>query len=411
MKTICLLESVSRTDGGIFEAESSLQRHLAMEQGVKIDVVGLEDRFSLDDSARWLPLKPTLISPTGPKSLGYSAKLMQALDPQADLLYAATLWRYPSWAALQWALRTGKPMIVAPHGSLDAWALANAAWKKKIASFLFKDRQLATASCLRALSTSEASSFRSYGLNNPIAVIPNGIEMPTVPAARVEKGFRLLLFLGRIHPKKGLANAIRAFAAAIKSKDGSPDSNQWKFVIAGWDQGGHENELRLLCEELGLATGSRSLIDGEKNPLGLKPSEKIVFWGPSFGSEKVDLLNAADAMILPSYSEGLPMSVLEGWSHGIAVLMTPECNLPEGFNADAAIRIETNPENMKLGFESLLSMSSRDLSAMGERGRRLVAERFTWESVAERMRQVYDWVLGGGAKPACVLESSFPRER
>jgi poly(glycerol-phosphate) alpha-glucosyltransferase len=409
MKTICLLESVSRTDGGIFEAESSLQKHLATDQGVEIDVVGLEDRFSLADSARWLPLKPRLLSPAGPRFLGYSGKLMQVLDPQADLLYAATLWRYPSWAALRWAERTGRPMIVAPHGSLDAWALANAAWKKKIASLFFKDRQLARAACLRALSTSEVASFRNYGLKNPIAVIPNGIEMPTDPPARVQKGFRVLLFLGRIHPKKGLANAIRAFAAAIKSKEGTPDGNRWKFVIAGWDQGGHENELRLLCEELGLATRSRSMIDGERNPLRLNADEKIVFWGPSFGREKEDLLNAADALILPSFSEGLPMSVLEGWSHGLPVVMTPECNLPEGFDADAAIRIETNPEQMKLGLETLLSMGSGDLSAMGERGRRLVAERFTWESVAKRMRQVYEWVLGGGVKPFCMLESSFPR--
>jgi poly(glycerol-phosphate) alpha-glucosyltransferase len=186
MHTICLLESVSRADGGIFEAELALQRELHLGQGVEIDVVGMEDRFTSEDSSRWLPLKPKVIKVRGPGALGYSPDLFPALDSKADLLYAATLWKYPSWAALQWAERTGKSMIVAPHGSLDSWALSNAAWKKRIASVLFKGRQLRRAACLRALCQSEVESFRKYGLTNPIAVIPNGVELPEADLTKLE---------------------------------------------------------------------------------------------------------------------------------------------------------------------------------------------------------------------------------
>ena len=178
MHTICLLESVSRADGGIFEAECALQKELFLGQGVQIDIVGMEDRFSSEDASRWLPQKPKAVKVKGPGAFGYSPDLLPALNPNADLLYAATLWKYPSWAALQWAERTGKPMMVAPHGSLDAWALRNAAWKKRIAAVLFKNRQLHKATCLRALCQSEADAFRAYGLNNPIAIIPNGIALP-----------------------------------------------------------------------------------------------------------------------------------------------------------------------------------------------------------------------------------------
>ena len=421
MHTICLLESVSRADGGIFEAELALQRELHLGQGVEIDVVGMEDRYTAMDASRWMPLKPRAIKVQGPGAFGYSPDLLPALDPKADLLYAATLWKYPSWAALQWAERTGKPMMAAPHGSLDAWALSNAAWKKRIAALLFKNRQLRKAACLRALSQAEVESFRAYGLKNPIAMIPNGVELPE---SRVEGrgssakgengGKKKLLFLGRIHPKKGLANLIRAFARSRGSR--VEGREPWQLVIAGWDQVGHERELMELCEELGLRSavtdaeqrpGQLKLkVEGERRALDARHSSldsAVLFFGAAFGKDKEDLLCSADAFILPSFSEGLPMSVLEAWSYSLPLVMTPECNLPEGFAADAAIRIETDAESIALGLDALFTMSDEDRCSMGQRGRVLVTERFTWQTVARQMREVYDWMIGGGEAPSSVI--------
>jgi len=406
MHTICLLESVSRSDGGIFEAECALQRELHLGQGVQVDVVGMEDRFSSEDASRWLPLKPKAVKVKGPGAFGYSPDLLPALNPKADLLYAATLWKYPSWAALQWAERTGKPMMVAPHGSLDAWALRNAVWKKRIAAALFKNRQLNKAACLRALCQSEADAFRAYGLTQPIAIIPNGVALPTeeqeMGDGRWEIGGytqpstpRTLLFLGRIHPKKGLPNLIRAFAQSRGSR--VEGREPWRLVIAGWDQGGHEAELIQLCEELGLSFSHKMHKEHKAEATSAFSLQSSVFFhGPAFGRDKEDLLRSADAFVLPSFSEGLPMSVLEGWSYGLPVVMTPECNLPEGFAADAAIRIETSVESIAEGLSTLFSMNDSDLKSMGAKGRGLVEERFTWQTVASQMREVYDWMLGGG---------------
>jgi poly(glycerol-phosphate) alpha-glucosyltransferase len=424
MHTICLLESVSRADGGIFEAECALQRELHLGQGVQVDVVGMEDRFSSQDASRWIPLKPRMVKIKGPGAFGYSSDLLPALDPKADLLYAATLWKYPSWAALQWAERTGKPMLVAPHGSLDSWALANAAWKKRIAALLFKNRQLRRATCLRALCQSEVESFRKYGLTSPIAMIPNGVELPEADLTKLETrnlkpeigGRKTLLFLGRIHPKKGLANLIRAFARSRGSR--VEGREPWQLVIAGWDQVGHERELVELCEELGLRSESRESRDERRERAkasslcverqgsrdgGQKCEAEVIFWGAAFGKDKEDLLCSADAFILPSLSEGLPISVLEAWAYGLPVVMTPECNLPEGFAADAAIRIETDAESIALGLDALFTMSDEDRCSMGQRGRVLVTERFTWQTVAAQMREVYDWMLGGGVPPSSVI--------
>ena len=119
--------------------------------------------------------------------------------------------------------------------------------------------------------------------------------------------------------------------------------------------------------------------------------------------EKQELLRSADAFILPSLSEGLPMSVLEAWSYRLPVVMTPECNLSEGFATNAAIRIETAVESIAEGLETLFSMSESDLHAMGAKGRALVEERFTWQTIAAQMREVYDWMLGGGTPPGSLI--------
>ena len=269
---------------------------------------------------------------------------------------------------------------------------------------LFKGRQLRRAACLRALSQAEADSFRAYGLTNPIAMIPNGVELPEADLTKLETrnlkpeigGRKTLLFLGRIHPKKGLPNLLRAFARSRGSR--VEGREPWQLVVAGWDQVGHERELMELCEELGIRVERRqSSVEGQQS------DADILLWGPSFGKDKEDLLCSADAFILPSLSEGLPMSVLEAWAYGLPVVMTPECNLPEGFAAEAAILIETGVEPIEQGLNALFSMSDEDRCSMGQRGRGLVKERFTWQAVARQMGEVYDWMLGGGAPPSSFI--------
>ena len=111
----------------------------------------------------------------------------------------------------------------------------------------------------------------------------------------------------------------------------------------------------------------------------------------------------ADAFILPSFSEGLPMVVLEAWAYGKPVLMTAECNLPEGFAAEAAIKISTEVGGISEGLRTLTSASGSALAAVGDRGHRLVQERFTWGTIAEQVKSTYEWMLGGGTPPDCMF--------
>ena len=215
-----------------------------------------------------------------------------------------------------------------------------------------------------------------------------------------EKGRKVLLYLGRIHPKKGLVNLIKAWEVVNrKSKIGNRKYEEWVLAIAGWDQGGHEKELKRLCDELGIAWQ-----DARSQKSVVSSQWSVVFLGPQFGEDKAACYRNCDGFILPSFSEGLPMAVLEAWAHGKPVLMTPECNLPAGFARGAAIRIEPNVESIEAGLRELFQAPNSALQALGDNGLQLAREQFAWPVVAEEMAGLCQWMLGGGDKPACISE-------
>jgi glycosyltransferase involved in cell wall biosynthesis len=369
---------LTRSGGGVFTSVQRLAQVVAEKN--EVHVFGLEDPVAADDLPTWSPLHAAAFPVHGPRAFGYSPALSRALrEAPLEIVHSHGLWMYPSIAARH----SGKPCIISPHGMLDPWALALSRWKKKLAAAAFQDAHLREAACLHALCQSEADSIRAYGLRHPICVIPNGIDLPSPgdePASfenEIPPDGKVLLYLGRLHPKKGLPNLIRAWPAI---------GDSWHLVIAGWDQGGHQDELKHLANEM--------------------RTSRVHFAGPQFGTAKAAAYRRADAFILPSLSEGLPMVILEAWAHGKPVLMTSECNLPEGFAARAAIQIEPDPDGITRGLRELTALSSLDRSEMGARGRRLAEERFAWRTIAENFHAVYQWTLRGGPMPACVQSAT-----
>jgi poly(glycerol-phosphate) alpha-glucosyltransferase len=375
MRVGFLVGSVSRQAGGLFQSVRGLAKAVASANG-DVRVFGIRDEQSAVDLQEWRPLSVQTFRPRL-RAWGYSHELVPAMfGAELDVLSVHGLWKYCSVASQRWHRQTGRPYVVHPHGMLESWAVRNAMWKKRIAAFLYENQHLRRAACLRALTEAEAQSIRSYGLSNPICVIPNGVDLPdrfeSKPKTQSANP-RTLLYLGRLHPKKNISNLIRAWKETFNSQRGSGDS--WVLAIAGWDQGGYEAQLKQLSTELGLL-----------------PS--VIFLGPQFGADKNECYRACDAFILPSLSEGLPMAVLEAWAHAKPVLMTTECNLPEGFDANAALQIGKAPEEIAAGLKVLREMSDDDRSQMGNRGRALVATRFSWPRIGEQMRRVYEWMRG-----------------
>jgi glycosyltransferase involved in cell wall biosynthesis len=294
---------------------------------------------------------------------------------------------YTSVATHRWARRRGKPYIVTPNGMLEPWALQNSKWKKCFARLFYEDRMLRGAACLHANTMKELGDIRTYGLRNPVAVISNGINLPVDEEDRekverctsgVRPSSKVLLFLAPGSSEKGLMELIEGWRISPARRNG------WMLEIASWGCGKHEAQLRAHCERLGLRSS--------------------VSWvGPQYGMDLAAAYKRASAFILPSFSEGLPMAVLAAWAYGKPVLMTPHCNLPEGFAAQAALEIDSDPDSIAEGITRIVEMPGEELAAMGHRGRRLAEEKFTWPKVAADMKAVYDWVLGNRPKPECVV--------
>lgn len=380
-----VLGSVSRNAGGLFNSVRGSAIALS-DAGCNVAVYSLADVHADEDLTAWRPLAPHVFPVCGPRAIGFAPGLGAALrERDPDLVHQHGLWQYLSAQVSAWGRRTGQPVVISPRGMLDAWALRNSGWKKRIARVLFEDSNLRGAACLHALNAAEAESIRALGLTNPIAVIPNGTDLPELKSCPTraawlpDDGRQVLLFLGRLHPKKGLKELLEAWA--LLKRDAPGIAQAWRLIIAGWDDGGHEAELKRCVAELEI-------------------TNDVIFSGPLYDSAKAAVLANADAFILPSFSEGLPMAVLEAWSYQLPVFMTAACNLPEGFAVGAAIEVSTDSKQLAnaLGVD----LGSGDLAEMGSKGRALVKARYTWESVAADLNAVYAWLAHGGPPPTTV---------
>ena len=214
-----LTAHASRRAAGVWVSVAQLGKALA-ECGLDVEIFGLADECS-GNGVRRVGRPPLSLHDTfGSAAFGYAPRLARSLHARPlSLLHANGLWMYPSLASFRWSRGGQRPYLVAPHGMLDPWAVSRAVWKKRLVAWWFEDAHLAGAACLHALAGSEAHAIRSYGLDNPICVVPSGVDLPTETqpappgwARAAGKDRKILLFLGRLHAKKGLLNLVRAWA-------------------------------------------------------------------------------------------------------------------------------------------------------------------------------------------------------
>lgn len=311
--------------------------------------------------------------------------LLDAL-PNFDVVHNHSLWMLPTSYASRAARRYQVPVVFTVHGFLEPWALAHSRWKKRLAGWLFQNADLRRAACLHVNSRSELAGLRAYGLKNPVAIIPNGVDLrhfdDPPPRAAFEqlcpatRNRRVCLFLSRLHEKKGLGHLVQAWARLAR------EFTDWHLVIAGPDDG-YEQRLREQIDALGL-------------------QHSVSLTGPLYGEQKYAAFAAAELFVLPSFSEGFSMAVLEALSAGLPVLMTPGCNFPEAASAGAAIEVAPDCEATERGLRQLLTRSPDELAEMGRTGRRLIERSYTWHRVAEQTLQLYRWLATGGDRPDFV---------
>jgi glycosyltransferase involved in cell wall biosynthesis len=328
----------------------------------------------------------------GPRRLAFSPAMERAAKETQSgdvaVVHQHGLWAAPTRAVGLLRARLGVPVVVAAHGYLQPWALGRSRGKKWLAGVLYEHAGLRHAACLHAVAEPEVKDYRDFGLTNPIAVIPNGIDRAWLDSAGdgasfrkiygIEPGRRMLLFLSRITPKKGLLLALHALAARRK------EFMDWVFVIAGADEFGHKTEVEALACQLA--------VDGQ-----------VRFVGRLDGQPKRDAFAAAELFILPSFSEGAPLVVLEALATGLPVLTTRATPWQDLERHACGWWVEATYEGVEDGLLAATAQSPEVLKQMGDRGRALVAASYTWSLSADMTVQLYDWLRGRGDRPEFVV--------
>jgi glycosyltransferase involved in cell wall biosynthesis len=328
----------------------------------------------------------------GPPSLTFSAEIVKEannLDQNMfDIVHQHGIWTGISKATLILAENKKIPTIIAPHGSLNQWALDKSSWKKKIARTFYENKNFRLASCLHATSENEVSDFRNFGLHNPIAYLENGIHEKYLSSTgnankfreknSIPKDKRILLFLSRISPKKGLTMLVDAINT-IKDDFGS-----WQLIIAGVDEYNHKKDIEFLVKQLNL-------------------ENEIKILGPLFGREKDDAFSAAELFILPSYSEGSPMVILDSLAAGVPVLTTKASTWSDLTTYRCGWWTDISTDALAIALLEAITMSIKDLKQMGDNGKELIISKYTWPQLAQKTILLYNWLLGREEKPDFVI--------
>lgn len=371
--------------GGIGPAAVALAQAVRERSGWAFDQLAVCDRGESERSAD-IPGNVATVVKRGSRPLSDVSLAAALRSPiaQCDICHVHGLWLAHSLAVRRVADQLRRPVISSVHGMLEHWELAHKGLKKSIYSLLFERPSLSRSSCLRALSEQEAADYRGFGLRNPIAVVPNGIKaLDRIDSSAILSRFpqlhgkQVVLFLGRVHHKKGILNLLESWQHVMRRH---PDAH---LLIAGAE-----------FEEAGIH--AREII--ARNSL----SQTVTFAGVLNGPTKLGALSLARAFCLPSYSEGMSIAVLEALSIGLPVVITKACNVDGVTEAGAGYVTSNQPAQLTCTLNRLLSLASSEWSTMSQAAGRLARTRYDWSVIGSTMQSVYEWVLGG-SKPACVV--------
>jgi glycosyltransferase involved in cell wall biosynthesis len=321
----------------------------------------------------------------GPKRLGRSPDMARWLREVAEdcsslVLHGHAMWQatgwYPSWAAKD----TNAQVVISPRGTFAPGAMASGSKIKRLIWPLIQRPSCQEARCFHATAHAEAADIRALGFKQPIAVVPNGIDVPSA-AAEVQP-LRSVLFLGRVHPVKGIPVLLHAWAVIER------EFPQWTLEVAGSDLGyygtsGHLAEVTALARQLSLS--------------------RMRFIGEVHGPEKSRILRESSVFVLPTKGENFGVAVAEALAHSVPAIVTkgaPWAGLEEH---KAGWWIDFGVDPLVHALRQALSSPPEQLAAMGARGREWMIRDFSWDVVGAKMAETYRWLHGQREKPEWIV--------
>lgn len=313
--------------------------------------------------------------------LGRSRAMFRGLTAacrEAQILHVHGLWMLPNIYPAAACRGSAAKVIVSPHGTLTRWSLSRSRLRKQAAWYLLGQRHvLNRASLFHATSEGECEDIRRLGYQIPIALIPNGVMLREVPKPRRADGVKTLLFLSRIHPKKGLDLLLRAWGR-LQGR-----YQDWRIEVVGPDNEGYLTAMQELAVELRL--------------------ERIEFRGPLFGNDKLAAYANADAYVLPSWSENFGYTVAEALAAGTPVITTRETPWSVLEREGCGWWIDTGLDSLTVCLDEVLSTPRPVLDRLGAAGKDWVRQELAWAHIGERMITTYRWLLGRHDRPDWIF--------
>lgn len=302
------------------------------------------------------------------------------LDAKYDLIHLQNLWMPLYHKMARIARKHNIPYIMTPRGCLEPWCMKQKRIKKLVAFHLYQKRDLQQAACILATSKMEADNIRALGITSPIAIIPNGIDISEYKCRTSEDKTHVkkqILFLSRIHEKKGIEFLINAWE---QLREKYPT---WNVVIAG---NGEESYIHRLNEII----KSKSLRDC------------VEIIPPVFGEDKRRLYCESSLFVLPSYSENFGMVIAEAMSCGVPVITTNGTPWQELNEIKLGWCIDLSLEKLITSISKAIELGQDSLFRMGQECSKHIRDTYQYTEVAAKNKAVYEWILNGGVKPDFV---------
>ena len=305
--------------------------------------------------------------------------------PRPDIVHIHALWAPFLHDAMRWTKAHKIPVVWSPHGMLTPWALSHKKLKKWIAMVCYQYRDLKHASLFHATAQSEVDDLRRIKLQQRACVAPLGVDVPTeaeiqkVSHMRRQNGKRTVLFISRVHPKKGLFHLVDAWVQLKQIKDKQTEerlTDGWQVVIAGPSEANHANEVMVHIQRKDI-------------------TEDFQMHGAVYGNAKDELYKTADIFVLPSFSENFGSVVIEALAWGCPVITTKGTPWKELETCQCGKWIDIGVEPLIVALKEMMILSDIERQEMGENGRKLVERQYTWGKIAETMRKAYADLLEG----------------
>lgn len=299
---------------------------------------------------------------------------VRSLAREACILHGHGVWRLANLFPLFVPPSSPARMICSPRGMLSAWSMLYKSHVKKPFWHLFQKRALDRCHCFHATAPVELEDIRRLGFRKPVAVIPNGVDIPSLRDDTPKT--KSIVFLSRIDPKKGLDLLLPAWTSI------ADEFRDWKLVIAGPLTGAYPESVRALAQKLN--------------------APRVSFPGQVLGADKLRLLSGASLFVLPTYSENFGIAVAEALAHGTPVITTTETPWTDVADRGCGWCITPDEDSVRDALRSALHTSLLELHQMGQQGRAWMERDYSWTHVADLMSQTYQWLLTGGRLPECI---------